>query len=562
MCWVQATDKTSTYKHLICNHAKVLSSQRKHSSENISQSYIRGCLTSKNFSRKGDTLMIYILDKNGKPLMPSTRYRHIKHLISEGLAVKVSAKPYVVKLNYGTPEIVQPLICGIDPGRTNIGISVITDIGTEVYSGQLITRNKEIPKLMQERKAFRNKHRQYGRRKKRIRRAIKNNTTTKQECKETKKVSATKEVGIIERVLPGCTEPIHCIAIKNKEARFNNRRRPDGWLTPTANHLLQTHLNLVKKLNKIMPISHIVIELNKFAFMSLDNPSIQKWQYQRGQLYNTGGLHEAVSGQQEHHCLLCDSPIEHYHHIAPKSGGGSNTLPNIAGLCEKHHHLVHTEQKWTDKLAKKKSGLNKKYGALSVLNQIIPKLLIELNNLHPTSVTDGYSTSQFRKDSGIEKTHSVDAYCIACSTVESPQIVKQAINEVFLMYQFRRQDRQACHKENLNRCYFLDGKCVAINRHKATEQKEDSFEEYVKQGGRTDNLTVEKHPPIYKQMDRIMPGALMLVDNKYYKVLKGSTGRYKTKSGSVPQYYNFMDGSKSTPKHCKLLLQNSGIVYL
>ena len=506
--------------------------------------------------------MVYVISNTGKPLMPSRRYRHIKHLISEGLVVKVSTKPYVVKLNYDTPEIVQPLICGIDPGRTNIGISVITDTGAEVYSGQLITRNKEIPKLMQERKMHRQKHRQYGRRKKRIRRAIKNNTTTKQECKETKKVSATKEVGIIERVLPGCTELIHCIAIKNKEARFNNRVRKDGWLTPTANQLLQTHINLVNKINKIMPISNIVLELNKFAFMSMDNPSIKKWQYQRGPLYGYDGLESAVSEQQEHHCLLCDSNIEHYHHIVPRSKGGSNTLPNIVGLCKHHHDLVHKDDKVKEQVESKKQGLNKKYGALSVLNQIIPRLTIELNNLHPTTVTDGYSTSQFRKDYGIEKTHSVDAYCIACSSIENPKIIRLSREEVFMLQQFRRQDRQACHKENLNRRYILDGKCVAINRHKATEQKEDSLEEYVKKGGRADILTVEKHPPIYKQMDRIMPGALMLVDNKYYKVLKGSQGRTKTKSCSKPDYYKFIDGSKFTPKHCKLLLQNSGIVYL
>ena len=51
--------------------------------------------------------MIYIISKNGKPLMPSKRYRHVKKMIREGKATKISSKPFVVKLNYDTPEIVQ-----------------------------------------------------------------------------------------------------------------------------------------------------------------------------------------------------------------------------------------------------------------------------------------------------------------------------------------------------------------------------------------------------------------------------------------------------------------------
>lgn len=84
-----------------------------------------------------------------------------------------------------------------------------------------------------------------------------------------------------------------------------NRERPEGWLTPTANQLLQTHVNLVKKVQKLLPISDVVLEVNKFAFMRLDNPDIQKWQYQQGPLYKKESLESAVSEMQEHHCLFC-----------------------------------------------------------------------------------------------------------------------------------------------------------------------------------------------------------------------------------------------------------------
>lgn len=46
-------------------------------------------------------------------------------------------------------------------------------------------------------------------------------------------------------------------------------------------------------------------------------------------------------------------------------------------------NFVHKETAWQEKLAKKKTGLNKRYGALSVLNQIIPALTKELSSLFP-----------------------------------------------------------------------------------------------------------------------------------------------------------------------------------
>lgn len=43
-------------------------------------------------------------------------------------------------------------------------------------------------------------------------------------------------------------------------------------------------------------------------------------------------VNAAVSDIQHGKCLLCGKPINQYHHIIPKSKGGSNTLKNLAGL--------------------------------------------------------------------------------------------------------------------------------------------------------------------------------------------------------------------------------------
>lgn len=491
---------------------------------------------------------VYVLSKNGKPLMPTTRCGHVRILLKEKKARVVERNPFTIQLTYETEENTQPLTLGIDPGRTNIGASVVTQDGECVFSAQLVTRNKDVPKLMKARKQFRMAHRRLKRRCKRQRRA-----------KATGTISPKKE---IQRLLPGCEEPINCKGIRNKEARFNNRKRPAGWLTPTANHLLLTHLNLVKKLQKFLPITDVVLEVNRFAFMAMDNPHIQRWQYQRGPLYGKGSVEDAVYAAQDGHCLFCDSGIDHYHHVVPRRKNGSETLENRVGLCEEHHRLVHTEEAWTKKLAAKKAGMNKKYHALSVLNQIIPALTEQLAELFPqhTFVTTGQDTYHFREDHDIQKDHYLDAYCIACSVLPNAKKVSHPKGMPCDIRQFRRHDRQACHKANIARKYVdAYGKVVATNRHKAMEQKTDSLAEHRENHSEVEvsQLRVKAHFPQYKEMSRPMPGSLLVNNEGKVFALMRSDGKHNGKA----DYFVDTQGIKHLAKRCILLQNNQGIVF-
>ena len=182
---------------------------------------------------------IYVLNKDGKPLMPTTRCGHVRYLLKEKKARVAASKPFTIQLLYETDDIVQPLYLGIDPGRTNIGVAVVKTDGTAVFTAHLETRNKEIPKLMKKRKDSRRARRTNGRRCRRQRRAKANDTISKKCVKQDTAQSGSvskraKEIGVIKRHLPGCEKDVLCIGIKNKEAKFNNRTRPTGWLTPTA----------------------------------------------------------------------------------------------------------------------------------------------------------------------------------------------------------------------------------------------------------------------------------------------------------------------------------------
>ena len=508
---------------------------------------------------------IYVLNKDGKPLMPTTRGGHVRHLLKEQKARVVRTKPFTIQLLYETNDVVQPLYLGIDPGRTNIGVAVVKENGTTVFTAHLETRNKEIPKLMKKRKESRCARRTNGRRCRRQRRAKANGTLSKKCVKQTTAQNGSvskraKEIGVIKRRLPGCEKDVLCIGVKNKEAKFNNRARPAGWLTPTANQLLQTHINLVKKVQKFLPISDAVLEVNKFAFMQLDNPNIQKWQYQQGPLYKKESLESAVSEMQEHHCLFCKKPIDHYHHVVPQHKNGSNTIGNIVGLCAKHHDLVHKDSAWEKKLAKKSTRLYKKYGALGVLNQIIPALTKELGVLFPKHyfVTTGKSTYDYRAAHGISKDHWLDAYCIACSVLPNDVCDSNINNCVpYELKQFRRHDRRVLNNENMNRVYTLNDKAVATNRHKAKDQKTVSLEEFRKEHPNdVCRLKVKEHHPTYRNMNRNYPGSIFLVDKQVH-VMQGTSGSHNSKADG---YYDTNGNSYPSGK-CKFIAKNEGITF-
>lgn len=486
---------------------------------------------------------VYVVDQEGKPLMPTTRYGKVRRMLKSGQAKPVRNLPFTIQLNY-TPQtqVCQQVIVGFDPGRTNIGLSAVREDGVCLNMTHCETRNKEIPKLMEKRKQCRQASRR-GERLARKRLAKRLGTTSKK---------------VLERILPGCKKPVMVKDIINTESRFNNRLRPEGWLTPTATQLLRTHVNLLKLTCKILPVTDVVMEVNRFAFLQLDHPGVKKWNinFQQGVLYGTDGVKDAVSIQQDGKCLLCKrKPIEHYHHIIPRSRRGSNTVANIAGLCIECHSTVHTSQEASDLLTDKKEGLNKKYGGTSVLNQVVPFLFTEFEKLFPghTFATNGWNTRQFRELHELKKDHAVDAYCIAASILSEPKIdLPEKSHEIV---QYRRHNRALIQRQT-ERTYYLDGKAVCKNRHKRFEQKTDSLEEFSKKyPDLVSKLTVKESKRFYNDLHRKLPGAVILYNKTRY-ILSGrsSGGKEYRMLGQGKKYF--------AASKCTILQSNAGLVYV
>lgn len=484
---------------------------------------------------------VYVLNKDGKPLMPTTRNCYVRIMLKTGKAKVVKQKPFTIQLLYECGNYTQPLCGGTDPGRTNIGEAVIDDDGQVLYNAHITTRNKEIPKLMAERKAHRNASRS-GERKRRQRRALKNGTIT-----------FPLET---ERVLPGYEEPIINRYVTNTEARFNNRKRPANWLTPTTNQLVQTHLNAVQKISSILPVTDWTLEINRFAFMKMEDGTIRGIDFQNGRMKGYKSVDDYIFTLQDGKCAICGKPLHehwHNHHIKPKSQGGSDGPENRVGVCEDCHKDIHTKKAILAKIGKEKW-----YAALSVLNQAIPFIydrLVEMFGEEHVHTCEGWETSEQRKRLRLEKTHHSDAVCIASLGNQSAPV---NIPEPFEIKQFRRHNRAIINNQR-ERTYKLDGVVVAKNREPRFEQKGDSLDMFLEslpveqRQAVCSKLTVEKSKRHYNTKGRYLPGTIFYYQGHRY-ILSGQASY-----GQVYQAVNMK--SRFPAKKCKII-QNGGLVYV
>lgn len=476
---------------------------------------------------------IYVQAKDGTPLMPTKRHAHVQKLLKHGRAYVVEHMPFVIRLKYDGPKNVQPLFGGTDPGRTNIGNAVVTADGTVVYKDHVTTRNRKIAKLMKERKGFRQASRR-GERLARKRLAKRLGTTIK---------------SVLRRKLPGCGEGAVTVKdIINTEARFSNRSRPSGWLTPSARQLVQTHVNMVRRIRAFLPVDTWTLEINRFAFMQLDDGSVRGIDFKSGKLRGYRDVKDYIWHMQGGKCLCCGKDIEHYHHIVQRHRNGSDCWYNIAGLCGNCHGKVHTGE-----LSLTFVGKKKRYAGTSVLNQTMPYIVAGITELlHVLLTCTGKDTHDCRGRFSVAKTHADDAVCIAAYGA-SATTIKDAV-PVYEVQQFRRHDRARikCQRE---RTYYSGRTLMAKNRRPRFEQTGPSLAEAGLSRQDVSRLEVKKSVRYYNNPDRLMPGAEFYYNKERY-IMTGqlSGGGYLRAAGQGVVNFKITD--------CHIVRQNRGLVYL
>ena len=496
---------------------------------------------------------ILILNKDGSPLMPTFRHAHAQRLLDKGKAYLVTRVPWVIRLKYQIDDPkTQPITIGIDPGRQNIGVSIVTnDTHTIIHRSQLETDNKQVTQHMTKRR----QHRQASRRGERLRRKRR----AKRNGQQNQRI--TRDGG---RRLASCKEMIPVKDIFNTEARFSNRERKKGRITPTVRNLVECHINLVRQLMRLIPITNCCFEWNKFAFMQMEDGTIQGVDFQNGRMRGFANMHDYVSNLQNGVCYMlgCQEPIAEYHHVLPRSRRGSNRPENIVGLCKECHERVHLGELSVIG----RFGESAPFAGLSVLNQAVPRIYQELIRLFGegrVSVCSGFDTRGAREYLGLGKDHDLDGLAIIVACMGWLDISGVSECHCCVLHRFRRHDR-AVVKAQRERSYKLDGRVVAKNRWPRFEQPKQCPALSGAGLSREDvsRLVVVRSKRSYNDLGRIMPGAVFDVEGYGACVMTGQQSRGR----SLLFKHQIVDSNgkpiaMSKKKKCKLVRHNQGIIF-
>ena len=308
-------------------------------------------------------MIVYVIDKQGNPLMPTSRNRKVRKMLEQGLCHIVKNTPFTIQLDFETTNFKQDITLGVDCGTKHVGISVTTE-KKELLSAEVTLRTNIVDLLSTRRGA------------RRTRRA----------------------------------------RLRHRKARFNNRisRKRKGWLAPSVENKINAHLSIIRKLHQILPITMTNLEVGSFDTQKMQDGTIQGVGYQQGAQYGFWNVREYVLARDKHTCQCCNGKsndsILNVHHIESRKTGGDSPN-NLITLCETCHKKYHKGL-----LPKFQPKRGKSLRDAAVMN-IFKWRLYELAKLEfgNVGITFGYITKCNRIHYGLPKSHNVDAYCIACN---------------------------------------------------------------------------------------------------------------------------------------------------
>lgn len=335
-------------------------------------------------------MVAYVINKNGKPLMPCNP-RKARILLKENKAKVVKREPFTIQLLYGSSGYKQDINLGVDAGSKNIGISATTD-KKELFSAELLLRTDIVDLL-----------------------------STRRQNRRTRRNR-----------------------LRYRKARFNNRVRSKnkGWLAPSIEHKIDSHFKIIERVYNLLPITKIVVEVASFDIQKIKNPTIQSEEYQQGEQMGFWNVREYVLFRDNHICQCCKGKskdkILNVHHIESRKTGG-DAPSNLITLCETCHTGYHKGFIQLPKTIKR--GMC--FRDATFMGVMRWSFFNRLKELYPNvSMTYGYITKNTRIIHKLEKTHRIDAKCISGNPLAEP------LKDWYLFKQVRKSNRQI-HKANI-----------------------------------------------------------------------------------------------------------------
>lgn len=302
---------------------------------------------------------VYVLNKNGKPLMPCKPAK-ARHLLEQKKAKVVSRKPFTIQLLWDCEHNTQSVTLGIDAGYKFVGVSAVSE-KQELFSAEVQLRT-DITSKIQSKAMYRKNRRN---------------------------------------------------RLWYRPPRFNNRAKSKDWLAPSVKNKLDTHIKIVEKLKSLLPITKVIVEVAAFDIQKIKNPDIKDVGYQQGEQLGFWNTREYVLHRDNHKCQHCKGkkkdPILQVHHINGKAKGATDRPEELLTVCKTCHDEHHND---IDIIPKKKI---KSFKPETFMTMVRWKLVNSLDCQH----TYGHITKHNRIKQQLPKSHYNDAFIIAGGTTQS-----------------------------------------------------------------------------------------------------------------------------------------------
>ena len=337
--------------------------------------------------------MVYVLNQNGQPLMPTSNHAKVRILLKTGKAKVIRRCPFTIQLAYDSTNYTQEITLGVDSGSKHIGLSATTK-DKVLFESDVELRNDIVDLL-----------------------------STRRQNRRTRRNHKTRY----------------------RKPRFDNRKRKDGWLAPSVQSKVDSHLTVIRKVYEILPISKIVVEVASFDIQKIKNPAISGTDYQQGEQLDFWNVREYVLFRDGHTCQCCKGrskdKILNVHHIESRKTGG-DAPNNLITLCETCHTGYH---EGTVKLPKTiHRGMSFKDAAFMGIMRWA--FYNRLKEIYPNvSLTYGYITKNIRIENGLPKDHYIDARCISGNP--------KAVSDGTVYY----QKKVRCHNRQIHKNTVLKG---------------------------------------------------------------------------------------------------------
>lgn len=329
-------------------------------------------------------MLVYVINKHGKPLMP-TKPSKARKLLKNNKAIIVSHKPFTIKLLYGSTGYTQKVDLGVDLGAKHVGMAIVSD--------EKVLDKGEIE----------------------LRQDVSKNITTKRQYRRSRRYRKTRY----------------------RKPRFLNRTssKKEGWLPPSIQSRIDNTFFWIDRFTSLLPNPNLSIEVGKFDIQKMENPNIQGDEYQKGDTFGFYNTKYYVFERDNYTCQVCGKKgkILQTHHIVYRSMGGTNRAINLLTVCTnchtpENHKEGHILYDWC--MNKKKMP---NYKGSTFMNIIRRRVYANYPNAR---ITYGFITTPKRKSLGLEKTHYNDAIAIT-----GTNDVSKNTNDYFLIKQFRKKKR-------------------------------------------------------------------------------------------------------------------------